>query len=176
MGALVLCLHGAPASAGDLSPARELFGGLPLELAIKEVRGKGTVMFAIFEDPTCTYCKALEGEVAAMNDVVIYRFLYPILSDEAVAPARGIWCARDRLKAWKAWVASGRLGAGKSCDSSAIDRVVELGRARKIRAVPAIFTATGERLPAATSRMELEMAISAPKVIEFQQSVSGKAR
>ncbi len=35
------------------------FSDLPLELAVKQVRGDGKRVFATFEDPNCGYCKKL---------------------------------------------------------------------------------------------------------------------
>src|SRR3989338_2790553 len=39
------------------------FNKLPLELAVKKVKGNGKRKMAYFTDPNCTYCKRLEKEL-----------------------------------------------------------------------------------------------------------------
>lgn len=46
--------------------------GLPLDLAIKRTKGSGTRRIAIFEDPDCPYCKALEQTLNEIDDVTVY--------------------------------------------------------------------------------------------------------
>ena len=77
------------------------FASLPLSDAIKEVRGNGARVLAIFSDPDCPYCKRLESDLRPLTDVTLYTFLMPIASlhpsarDKAVA----VWCAKDRVAA-----------------------------------------------------------------------------
>ena len=49
---------------------------LPLQDAVKSVRGNGKRQIAIFSDPNCPYCKQLEAELNKLNDVTIYTFIY----------------------------------------------------------------------------------------------------
>ena len=53
---------GAPAA---VAPAPVSFDQLPLADAIKTVRGNGLRKVAVFSDPSCSYCKRLEPELAA---------------------------------------------------------------------------------------------------------------
>lgn len=83
---LVLLLLAMPiggALAETSASSSGLFGGLPLDLAIKQVRGNGMRKLVVFDDPNCTYCKRLAAETADITDVTIYTFLYPILSTES---------------------------------------------------------------------------------------------
>ena len=50
------------------------FASLPLDKAIKEVRGNGKLKVAVFPDPDCPYCKRLEHEFEKMTDITIYNF------------------------------------------------------------------------------------------------------
>lgn len=77
-----------------------------LQDAFVEVHGNGQRRLAIFDDPDCPYCLALEVELAQLKDVTIYRFMYPLESihPRARAHAIAIWCAEDRLAAWRAWM------------------------------------------------------------------------
>jgi thiol:disulfide interchange protein DsbC len=72
------------------------FSDLPLADAITIVRGNGQRRVAVFEDPRCGYCKQFERNLANINNVTIYMFLYPILGEESVTMSRNIWCARDK--------------------------------------------------------------------------------
>ena len=68
------------------------FDALPLESAIKIVRGNGSRKIAIFEDPNCGYCKRFERELAGVTDITMYVFLYPILSPDSTDKSKAVWC------------------------------------------------------------------------------------
>ena len=84
--------------------ARIDFARLPLNDALKEVRGTGARVLAIFSDPDCPYCRRLEAEMKRLTDVTLYTFLMPIASlhPEARGSAIAVWCAPDRVAAWHA--------------------------------------------------------------------------
>ena len=170
---LIVASGGVRADAASSSPT--LFGGLPLDIAIKEVRGNGLRTFAKFEDPDCPFCRQLDMETDDMTDVTVYTFLYPILSPSSRKTAEAIWCSSDRSKAWRARMISRKAPKVSACDTRAIDKVIALGKAMKILGVPTIFLATGERYHGANSKIELEMAISSPKVLEFQARLGKKS-
>ena len=169
---LLLAMPSGRALADTSASSPGLFGGLPLDLAIKQVRGNGTRTFVAFEDPNCRYCKQLAMETADMTDVTIYTFLYPILSAESKKIAGAIWCSADQGKAWNVWMISSSVPKAPACDTGAIDKVIALGKSMKIRSVPTLFLANGERYLGAKSRIELEMAISSPRVLSFQASLT----
>ena len=54
------------------------FEDLPLDLAVKRVKGNGERKMAIFTDPDCPFCKRIEGDLAKVDNVTIYMFLFPI--------------------------------------------------------------------------------------------------
>ncbi|MGN6983186.1 DsbC family protein, partial [Neisseria sp. P0009.S007] len=70
------------------------FASLPLDKAIKEVRGNGKLKVAVFSDPDCPYCKRLEHEFEKMTDITIYTFMMPIpsLHPDAARTAELLWC------------------------------------------------------------------------------------
>src|ERR1700694_14346 len=76
------------------------FEALPLDSAIKIVRGNGARKIAIFEDPNCGYCKRFERDLQGVSDITVYVFLYPILSPDSLEKSKAIWCSPDRGKAW----------------------------------------------------------------------------
>ena len=75
---------------------------LPLADAIKAVRGTGSRTLWVFSDPDCTFCKRLEVELAKLENVTVYTYLYPLdaLHPDARSKARSIWCAKDPALAW----------------------------------------------------------------------------
>ena len=139
------------------------FSKLPLDQAIKMVKGKGTRVIATFEDPNCGYCKRLGKELEEMDDITIYTFLYPILSEDSKTKSDHIWCAKDKGKAWTDWVVGGKAPAEASCDTGAVARNVELGQSLRISGTPTIFLADGSRIGGYVPRTELEKALSAVK-------------
>jgi len=55
------------------------FNSLPLDKAIKVVKGNGSRKVAVFSDVDCPFCKRLEqNELSNISDVTIYTFLYPL--------------------------------------------------------------------------------------------------
>jgi thiol:disulfide interchange protein DsbC len=136
------------------------FGVLPLEQAIKQVRGNGKRVLVSFEDPNCGYCKRLGKELAQMKDVTIYTFLYPILSPDSHEKSRNIWCAKDKARAWNDWILDGKVPAAASCDSSTIDRNIALGQKLRINGTPTMFLADGRRLGGYVPAATLEQALT----------------
>lgn len=135
------------------------FASLPLDKAIKVVKGNGSRKLVIFSDPDCPYCKKLEQkDLVGITDVTIYTFLYPLesLHPDAANKSRTIWCATDRSKAWQEWILNGRLPKGTvSCDTP-IDEVAELGSKLGITSTPTLIFANGKRLLGAYPAKEIE--------------------
>ncbi|KAB2969050.1 DsbC family protein [Zoogloea sp.] len=138
------------------------FATLPLDQAIKQVRGNGKRVIASFEDPNCGYCKRLAKDLVNLKDATIYTFLYPILSPDSTEKSRNIWCAKDRAGAWNDWMTAGKApaAAAGNCDTSVIDKNVALGQKIKVSGTPTIFTADGNRLPGAVPLAQLEQAMT----------------
>jgi thiol:disulfide interchange protein DsbC len=122
------------------------FEDLPLDLAIKQVRGSGKRVVAIFSDPFCPYCKNLDRALMRQDDITIYTFLYPILRAESPDKSRAIWCAPDRAKAYYDFMLNGQEpGAAPSCNAP-VDKWIALGKKIGVRATPTSFTTNGERI------------------------------
>ena len=140
------------------------FGDLPLERAIKQVRGDGKRVMATFEDPNCGYCKRLAKDLLKIDNVTIYTFLYPILSEDSVHKSRQIWCSADRAKAWNDWMLDGKApGAKEDCDVTVIARNQEFGRRYSITGTPTLFFADGERVPGAVPLARIEQKLNQSK-------------
>ncbi len=140
------------------------FGDLPLERAIKQVRGDGRRVLATFEDPNCGYCKRLAKELQKLDNVTVYTFLLPILSEDSVRKSRQIWCAPDRAKAWNDWMVDGKAPTGREdCDTSAITKNQDFGRKLNISGTPTLFFGDGERIPGAVPLARIEQKLNQVK-------------
>lgn len=147
---------------GDLT--RVDFASLPIDLAIKEVRGKGTRHIAVFADPKCPYCRELEGELGGIEDLTVYTFLYPLESVHpgATAQAHQIWCARDRAGVWTAWMRAKQAvpAAPSDCNADPVREIDALGHKLHLNMTPTVFFESGRRvtgtLPADQFRHLLE--------------------
>ena len=122
------------------------FSDLPLELAVKQVKGNGKRVLVTFEDPNCSYCRKLAKELQSVNDVTIYTYLYPILSPDSTEKSKNIWCAADRAKAWNDLMIDGKQPPSANCNHPT-EKVTELGRKLNIRGTPAMIFADGSRVP-----------------------------
>jgi len=140
------------------------FGDLPLERAIKQVRGDGKRVMATFEDPNCGYCKRLAKELQKLDNVTIYTFLLPILSEDSVHKSKQIWCSSDRAKVWMDWMADGKAPAGREdCDTAAVTKNQEFAHKLNITGTPTIFFADGERVPGAIPLARIEQKLGQTK-------------
>ncbi len=139
------------------------FARLPLEQAVKVVRGKegngadAKRKIAVFSDPNCPYCKQLEKTLAQLNNVTVYTFLYPILSPDSHAKSQAIWCAANRGQAWQAWTLNNQaLPTNTKCDTSVLRKNLELGRKLNVTGTPTVIFANGRRLSGAPSAEKIE--------------------
>jgi thiol:disulfide interchange protein DsbC len=141
------------------------FSDLPFNDAIKQVKGDGKRVIAVFEDPNCGYCKRLrQTTLKDLNNVTIYTFMYNILSEDSFVKSKNIWCSADRSKAWDEWMINGKAApsATASCETPN-DKVLALGQKLKIQGTPAIFFADGSRIPGAVDQATLEKKLQSIK-------------
>lgn len=120
---------------------RILLDSLPLEFAIKTVRGNGERTLAVFTDPHCPYCKKLEKDLVNVTDVTIYTLLYPVLNGSAQR-ATEIWCSDDRLKAWDDFMLRDIEPTGKDCETP-ISTLIQAGQKNKVNGTPTLVFADG---------------------------------
>ncbi|MFZ5483061.1 MAG: DsbC family protein [Pseudomonadota bacterium] len=124
------------------------FDSLPLDQAIKDVRGDGKRVMAVFSDPDCPYCRKLEHELAKVDNVTIYTFVYPLpMHADAPRKSRLVWCSADRVQAWKELMMNGKVPSGKEDCANPIETNLALGQKLNVSGTPAIILANGKRLP-----------------------------
>jgi thiol:disulfide interchange protein DsbC len=140
------------------------FTDLPLDAALKTVKGNGKRVIAVFEDPNCGYCKRFRHTIAEMDNVIVYTFMYNILAEDSAVKSKNIWCSADKAKAWDDWMLNGKAApaAPANC-ATPNDKVYELGRKLKITGTPTIFFTDGTRIPGAIDAKALEDKLSSIK-------------
>lgn len=134
------------------------FSDLPLDKAIKTVKGDGSRVIAVFEDPNCGYCKRFRQTTLKETDnITVYTFMYNILADDSFVKSKNIWCSPDRSKAWDDWMINNKAApvAAEKCESPN-QQVLELGHKLGVSGTPAIFFADGTRVPGAIDTKALE--------------------
>jgi thiol:disulfide interchange protein DsbC len=140
------------------------FSDLPLESAVKTVKGNGKRVIAVFEDPNCGYCKRFRKTLQEVDNVTVYTFLYNILAEDSSVKSKNIWCTADRSKAWDDWMLNGKAAptAPDSC-STPNEKIYNLGRKLKVTGTPTIFFTDGSRIPGAIDARGLESKLAAIK-------------
>jgi thiol:disulfide interchange protein DsbC len=140
------------------------FSKLPLELAMKTVKGNGKRVVAVFEDPYCSFCRTYRKTLLDTNNLTIYTFYFPILRPESETVSKNAWCAKDRENAWNDWMLLGKEPpkAGADCNFQTA-KLVELGRALGVSGTPTTFLSDGRRFSGALPKERLEKALSEVK-------------
>lgn len=130
------------------------FNKLPLDLAVKKVKGNGKRKMAYFTDPNCGFCKKLEKELSKVNDVTLYLFMYPIFqgSDDIV---RNVRCAKNPVKAWDDLMLNGIAPAKADCKVPT-DKVRALGEKLRVNGTPNLIFGDGTQVPGYLPAEELE--------------------
>ncbi len=128
---------------------------LPLQDALKTVRGHGKRQIAIFSDPNCPYCKQLETELSKLKDVTIYTFIYPIKT-QSVAVSKQVFCEKDPALAWSNLITKGiQPSTNKSC-ANPVERNLSLGKTLGLTGTPAIIFSNGFKVMGAYPAQEIE--------------------
>ncbi len=135
------------------------FNSLPLEQAIKVVKGNGSRKLVVFSDVDCPFCKKLEqNELSNIDNVTVYTFLYPIeqLHPDAANKSKSIWCASNRVKAWNDWIFNNKLPASATNCEVPLERVGELARKMGVTSTPTLIFSDGRRMLGAQPHKEIE--------------------
>jgi thiol:disulfide interchange protein DsbC len=142
--------------------ARKLFAvefdKLPLNLAVKKVKGDGSRRMAYFTDPNCGYCKKLEQELKNIDNVTLYLFMYPIFNGSA-EKVQAIRCSKDPVKAWDQLMLNGVQPKAATCKVPT-EEIMALGRKLKVNGTPALIFANGVVNPGYLPADRLEQALN----------------
>lgn len=136
---------------------------LPLQYAIKTVKGDGARKLAVYTDPNCPYCKKLEKELLSIDNITIYTLLYPVLNG-SMELSKKIWCAENQIKAWDDFMLRNVAPASKECETP-LDALVKSGRENRVSGTPTLIFADGSivggLIPAAAIEEKLQSAAQA---------------
>ncbi|HKO68468.1 MAG TPA: DsbC family protein [Burkholderiaceae bacterium] len=138
------------------------FKSLPLDQAVKTVRGNGSRVMVTFEDPNCGYCKRLWQNMGELKNVTIYTFLYPILSPDSMDKSKAIWCSKDRAQSWDDHMVQNKAPAAADCKNP-LEQNVALGQQLGINGTPTIIFADGTRSAGAMPVPAIEQRLAAVK-------------
>ena len=131
------------------------------EFAIKRVRGNGKRLLYTFEDPNCSFCKALHLELGKMDNVTIYTVPTPILSLDSAEKSIQAWCSADRVAAWNTLMSGGTLPAGSGQCANPLPKVAELAKRLEVTSTPVMFLGNGQRINGFVTLDKLEQAFKA---------------
>jgi thiol:disulfide interchange protein DsbC len=123
------------------------FEALPLDMAVKIRRGNGSRVMAMFSDPYCPACRQFERELAKVENLTLYVFMYPVIRPANTDHSKAVWCSADRAKAWLELAAGARPKvpeAAPTCPNP-VDKTLELGQGLGVNSTPTIFLSNGER-------------------------------
>ena len=144
---------------GKLSAIK--FESLPLDQAVKIVRGNGKRVVAMFSDPYCPACQSFEQTLQQVDDLTLYVFMFPVIRPERSEDSKSVWCSPDRAKAWLDLALRKKAPARAACENP-VEANVSFGQSIGVRATPTIFFENGERqqggLSAADLRTRLDLA------------------
>lgn len=143
-------------------------GKLPLDDAIRTVRGNGARKLYVFSDPACGYCRRLEPELMKLNDTTIYTFVVPFQGRQL---PQVVLCSPDPSKAWHALMVKGDSSAlpqQAEC-ASALDRNQQLARQLGVSGTPTLFYADGTRTSGYVDSNEVERRVAAATVAAGQK-------
>ena len=132
------------------------FSDLPLQDAVKYVRGDGSRKLAVFADPNCGYCKTLEKTFQNIDNITVYTFLIPILSADSSTKSKAIWCSSDPSRTWVSWMTMQTPLPIKIDCTTPLEKNLALAKKLGITGTPAIFFTDGYRFPGAASKDDIE--------------------
>lgn len=137
------------------------FATLPIADAIVHVRGAGQRKMAVLADPNCGFCKRLENDLLALDNVTIYTFLLPVLGEDSVRKSHAIWCSSDRAAAWSDWMLKGVAAVATKPDCVApLERIAGIARSKRVTGTPLLVFSDSTRVPGAIGLNALEQRLA----------------
>lgn len=125
---------------------------LPLERAVRIVHGTGSRQVALFSDPNCVACQALEQTLEQLDDVTVHVFMVPLIRPELAQQSRSVWCSPDRARAWLDLTLRHQApSASPGCDNP-LDQLLSMqAELVDLRVTPTLIFQDGQRLQGSVS-------------------------
>jgi len=136
---------------------------LPLDAAIRTVKGDGKRTLYVFSDPLCPFCSQLEQELQKVTNVTIYTFLTPV---EQMRPgsrnrALEIWCSTDRVRAWDDWMLKQVVPRSRPNCRNPVDQNAKLSDKLGFTVTPTLVFADGAVLSGMVPAAQIERFMNA---------------
>jgi len=128
---------------------------LPLDQAVKTVRGNGKRVMAVFSDPHCPACRQLDTALQNVTDATIYTFLYPVIHPELRKHSEAVWCSKDPSQAYFDLALKRKVPEASANCPTPIDKNLALGRKLKVNSTPTLFFKDGRRVKGARAPDQL---------------------
>jgi hypothetical protein len=161
------------ARAGGGAPAtREvadagLWKSLPLDQAIRIVRGNGKRNLTVVTDPFCPACRSFEQTLQQVDDVTVHVFMVPVIRPDRAEQSKSVWCSPDRAQAWLDLMLRGVLPKAAPTCENPVGANMALVQSLTLRATPTLIYENGTRsqgnLLASTLRERLARAETGPE-------------
>lgn len=127
---------------------------LPLQHALKTVKGKGERSLIVYSDPNCPFCKKLEKELVEADNVTIHTLIYPILNG-SMDTATAIWCSPDRVKAWDDFMLRAIQPKAETCETPLMT-ILQSGQQHRVNGTPTLIFADGSIVSGLIPLAEIE--------------------
>lgn len=128
---------------------------LPFQWAVTTRRGDGRRQIAIFSDPNCPFCQKFEKDLAALDNITVHIFMWPVIKEESVRQTKSVWCSKDRAKAWNDFMLKGVEPIAPTDCENPIEELVALGRRLGATSTPTWFLPNGEKYAGALPMSEV---------------------
>lgn len=128
---------------------------LPLDQAVKTVRGDGKRVMAVFSDPYCPACKQLDTALQEVTNATIYTFLYPVIRPELRKHSEAVWCSKNPSQAYFDLVLKRKVPEAAANCATPIEKNLALGRQLKVNSTPTLFFKDGRRVKGARNPEQL---------------------
>ena len=149
----------------ELNKVKVSWADLPLDKAVKEVRGNGQRKLVVFSDPDCPFCKKLEREsLSQLKDVTVYTFLYPLeqLHPDAPRKSRLIWCSKDPAETWLGYMRYDKVPTNTvdNCPNP-LAEIAALAEKLGINGTPGLVFPNGDLVAGAIPLAQIEQRLAA---------------
>lgn len=134
---------------------------LPLQDAIKIVKGQGQRRLVVFSDPLCPYCQQLEKNLNALDNITIYTFVVP-LKNQSMALSSKIWCAPSRSYAWQQWMMKQVQPVHTASCETPLQTNMQLAKKMGLTGTPMLIFANDRSVQGAYSAVEIEKILQQP--------------
>jgi len=136
---------------------------LPLDSAIRSVRGDGKRTLYVFSDPLCPFCSQLEQELQKITNVTVHTFLTPV---EQMRPgsrnrALEIWCSSDRARAWDDWMLRQVVPRSRPNCRNPVEQLVKLSDKLGFQVTPTLVFSDGAVLSGMVPAAQIEKFMNA---------------